>query len=120
MINDYIMAFLVGGAICVIAQIIINKTNFTPARILVTFVTIGVILGALNIYDVVVDIGKAGATVPLPGFGFNLAKSTIKEVNEKGFIGIFTGGIKGSAGGITAAIVFGYLMAVIFNPKTKE
>ena len=66
------------------------------------------------------DIGKAGATVPLPGFGFNLAKSTIKEGNEKGFIGIFTGGMKGSAGGITAAIVFGYLMAVIFNPKTKE
>ncbi|AVP56125.1 stage V sporulation protein AE [Clostridium tetani] len=118
--NDYIMAFLVGGAICVVAQIIINKTKFTPARILVTFVTVGVILGALNIYDVVVKVGKAGATVPLPGFGFNLAKSTIKEVDQKGFIGIFTGGVTGSAGGITAAIVFGYLMAVIFNAKTKE
>ncbi|AAO36725.1 stage V sporulation protein AE [Clostridium tetani] len=120
MMNDYIMAFLVGGAICVVAQIIINKTKFTPARILVTFVTVGVILGALNIYDVVVKVGKAGATVPLPGFGFNLAKSTIKEVDQKGFIGIFTGGVTGSAGGITAAIVFGYLMAVIFNAKTKE
>ncbi|KHO33709.1 stage V sporulation protein AE [Clostridium tetani] len=118
--NDYIMAFLVGGAICVVAQIIINKSKFTPARILVTFVTVGVILGALNIYDVVVKVGKAGATVPLPGFGFNLAKSTIKEVDQKGFIGIFTGGVTGSAGGITAAIVFGYLMAVIFNSKTKE
>ncbi|CDI50427.1 stage V sporulation protein AE [Clostridium tetani] len=120
MMNDYIMAFLVGGAICVVAQIIINKSKFTPARILVTFVTVGVILGALNIYDVVVKVGKAGATVPLPGFGFNLAKSTIKEVDQKGFIGIFTGGVTGSAGGITAAIVFGYLMAVIFNSKTKE
>jgi len=118
--KDYLIAFIVGGIICVIAQILMDKTKLTPARILVSFVTIGVILGALNIYDIVVQIGKAGATVPLPGFGYSLAKSTIKEVKENGIIGAFTGGIKGAAGGITAAIFFGYVMALLFNPKTKE
>lgn len=117
---SYIMAFVVGGIICVIAQILMDKTALTPARILVSFVTLGVFLGALNIYDAVVKIGMAGATVPLPGFGYALAKATIKEVDEKGLLGAFTGGIKGTAGGITAAIVFGYLMALLFNPKTKE
>lgn len=117
---DYISAFVVGGIICVIAQILMDTTKLTPARILVSFVTIGVILGALNVYDVVVKYGKAGATVPLPGFGYSLAKATIKEVNEKGLIGAFTGGIKGAAGGITAAIIFGYIMALLFNPKTKK
>ncbi|MDF2882271.1 MAG: stage sporulation protein [Clostridiaceae bacterium] len=118
--TDYIMAFIIGGIICVIAQILMDKTKFTPARVLVSFVTIGVFLGALNIYDVVVKYGKAGATVPLPGFGYTLAKATIKEVNSKGIMGAFTGGIKGTAGGITAAIIFGYLMAILFNPKTKK
>ncbi|WP_106064847.1 stage V sporulation protein AE [Clostridium liquoris] len=118
--NDYVSAFIVGGLICVIAQILIDKTKFTPARILVSFVTLGVILGALNIYDVVIRFGKAGATIPLPGFGYTLAKSTIKEVNEKGLIGAFTGGIKGAAGGITAAIFFGYVAALLFDPKTKK
>ena len=118
--NSYIMAFVIGGAICVIAQILMDKTKLTPARILVTFVTLGVILGALNVYDLVVQFGKAGATVPLPGFGYALAKSTIKEVKENGLIGAFTGGIKGTAAGITAAIFFGYIMALIFNPKTKK
>lgn len=117
---DYISAFVVGGIICVIAQILMDTTKLTPARILVSFVTIGVILGALNIYDIVVKYGKAGATVPLPGFGYSLAKATIKEVNEKGLIGAFTGGIIGSSGGITAAIIFGYIMALLFNPKTKK
>lgn len=117
---DYIRAFLVGGVICVIGQILMDKTKLTPARILVSFVTIGVFLGALNIYEPLVKYGKAGATVPLPGFGYSLAKATIKEVHEKGIIGAFTGGIKGTAGGITGAIVFGYIMALIFNPKTKE
>jgi stage V sporulation protein AE len=120
MINDYLSSFIVGGSICVIAQILMDKTKFTPARILVAFVTIGVILGGLNIYDFLVEYGKAGATVPLPGFGYNLAKSTIREVNEKGLLGAFTGGIKGSAGGISAAIIFGYIMALVFNPKTKQ
>lgn len=115
----YINSFIVGGIICVIGQILMDKTKLTPGRILVVFVTIGTILGALNIYDKVVDIGGAGATVPLPGFGYTLAKATIKEVKENGLLGVFTGGIKGTAGGITAAIFFGYLMAMIFNPKTK-
>lgn len=117
---DYVNAFVVGGIICVIAQVLMDTTKLTPARILVSFVTIGVILGALNIYDGVVKYGKAGATVPLPGFGYALAKAAIKEVNEKGLIGAFTGGIKGAAGGISAAIIFGYIMALLFNPKTKK
>lgn len=117
---DYVYAFIIGGIFCVIAQILIDKTKLTPARILVSYVTIGVILGALNIYEPIAKLGKAGATVPLPGFGYALAKGVIKEVNEVGFLGAFTGGIKGTAGGITAAIIFGYLMAVLFNPKTKE
>lgn len=114
------MAFIVGGLICVVAQILMDKTKLTPARILVSFVTLGVILGAFNIYDYVVKIGGAGATVPLPGFGYSLAKATIKEVHKSGLLGAFTGGIKGTAGGITGAIIFGYIMAVLFNPKTKE
>ncbi|QGU95007.1 stage V sporulation protein AE [Clostridium bovifaecis] len=117
--NDYIMAFLVGGIICVIAQILMDKTKLTPGRILVVFVTSGVILGALKIYDPLIKYGKAGASIPLPGFGYNLAKSVMKEVDEKGFLGAFTGGIKGTAAGISAAILFGYLMALIFNPKSK-
>jgi stage V sporulation protein AE len=117
--NEYIMSFLVGGAICVVGQILLDKTKLTPARILVSFLTAGVILGALNIYDVVKKYGYAGASIPLPGFGASLAKSVMKEVDEFGLIGAFTGGIKGTAGGITAAIFFGYIMALIFNPKTK-
>ncbi|GLC28653.1 stage V sporulation protein AE [Clostridium omnivorum] len=117
---DYLRAFVVGGLICVIAQILIDKTKLTPARILVSFVTLGVLLGALNIYDWLIKIGKAGATVPLPGFGYALAKGVMKEVDNVGLVGAFTGGIKGTAGGITAAIIFGYIMALLFNPKTKE
>ena len=117
---DYIRAFITGGIICVIGQILMDKTKLTPARILVIFVTAGVILGAFGIYDKIVDIGGAGATVPLPGFGNSLAKGAIKAVKEEGLIGAFTGGITGTAAGITAAIFFGYLMAVIFNPKTKS
>lgn len=117
---DYIRAFIIGGGICVIGQILMDKTKLTPGRILVSFVTIGVFLGALNIYDVLIKYGESGASIPLPGFGYALAKSTIKEINKSGLIGAFTGGIKGTAGGITAAIVFGYIMSLIFNPKTKE
>lgn len=117
---DYVWAFVIGGLICVIGQVLMDKTALTPARILVCFVTVGVILGALNIYDILVKVGKAGATVPLPGFGYALAKATIKEVDEKGILGAFTGGIKGTAGGIAGVILFGYIMALIFNPKTKE
>ncbi|WP_029169278.1 stage V sporulation protein AE [Clostridium cellulovorans] len=117
---NYVSAFIFGGIWCVIAQILMDKTKLTPARILVSFVVIGAILGAFNLYDYAVEVGKAGATVPLPGFGYALSKAAIKEVDEIGLLGAFTGGIKGTAGGITAAIVFGYLMAILFNPKTKE
>lgn len=117
---EYLYAFVVGGIICVIAQVLIDKTKLTPARILVSFVTLGVILGALGVYEPIVKLGKAGATVPLPGFGYALAKGVMQEVDKKGLLGAFTGGIMGTAGGITAAIIFGYLMALLFNPKTKE
>ena len=117
--GSYIGAFIVGGIICVIAQMLIDKTTLTPAKILVTFITIGTIFGALGIYEKIVQIGGAGATVPLPGFGYSLSKAVKKEVIENGILGAFTGGIKGAAGGIAAAIFFGYIMAIIFNPKPK-
>lgn len=117
---DYVSAFIVGGLICVIAQILMDTTKLTPARILVIFVTIGAILGGFGLYDKLIEIGGAGATIPLPSFGNGLAKAAIKGVKEDGLIGAFTGGITGAAGGITASIFFGYLMALIFNPKTKQ
>ena len=117
--NNYIMAFIVGGIICVIGQILMDTTKLTPARILVVFVTGGVILEAIGIYEFIIKYGKAGGSIPLPGFGYTLAKSVMKEVDEIGILGAFTGGIKGTAGGITAAIFFGYMMAMLFNPKSK-
>lgn len=120
MLMDYVRAFLVGGAICVIGQILIDKTQLTSGRILVIFVTSGVILTALGIYEPIVKAGKAGATIPLPGFGYSLAKGVMKEVAEKGLIGAFTGGVKGTAGGISAAVAFGYIISLIFSPKTKN
>ena len=117
---DYLWSFIVGGLICVVAQILMDTTKLTPARILVIFVVLGAVLGAFGLYDKLIDIGRAGATVPLPSFGNSLAKAAIKGVKEKGLLGAFIGGIEGGAGGITAAIFFGYLMACIFNPKTKE
>lgn len=117
--GDYIAAFIVGGIICVIGQILMDTTKLTPGRILVIFVTSGVVLQAFNIYEKIIKIGKAGASVPLPGFGYSLAKGVIEEVQKEGFVGIFTGGIKATAGGITGAIIFGYMMALLFNPKTK-
>ncbi|MCK9267413.1 MAG: stage V sporulation protein AE [Alkaliphilus sp.] len=115
----YLKAFIVGGIICIIGQIIINKTKLTPAHVLVLFVTSGVVLTAIGIYEPIVKFGGAGATVPIPGFGYVLAKGAIKGVREDGILGAFTGGISSTAGGVTAAIVFGYLMALLFNPKTK-
>jgi stage V sporulation protein AE len=120
MLMDYVWAFIVGGAICVVGQILIDKTKLTSARILVIFVTAGVILTALGLYEPLVKVGKAGATIPLPGFGYSLAKGVMKEVTEKGLIGVFTGGVKGTAGGITAAVAFGYIISLIFSPKTKK
>lgn len=116
---DYLYAFLVGGIICVIAQILMDTTKLTSGRILVIYVTAGAILSALGIYQKIVDIGGAGATIPLTGFGHSLAQGAIKAVKQDGFLGAFTGGLTAAAGGIGAAIIFGYLIAVIFNPKTK-
>ena len=117
---EYLRAFVVGGLICVIGQILIDKTRLTPARILVCFVTLGVILTAIGIYEPIVKCGGAGATVPLPGFGYALAKGVMKAVDEMGALGAFIGGVRATAGGITAAVVFGYLAAVLFNPKMKR
>jgi len=113
-------AFLVGGAICVIGQILIDKTKLTPARILVMFVTAGAILGGLGIYQYLVDFAGAGATVPLTGFGNLLAKGAIKKVETDGLIGALTGGTAAAAGGITAAIFFGYIASLISKPKMKK
>lgn len=113
-------AFLVGGSICVIGQILIDKTKLTPARILVMYVTLGAVLGGLGIYQYLVDFAGAGATVPLTGFGNLLAKGAIKKVQIDGLIGAFTGGTAAAAGGITAAIFFGYLASLISKPKMKK
>ena len=112
--------FVVGGIICVIGQILIDKTKLTPARILVIFVTIGCILGGLGIYKYLVDFAGAGATVPLTGFGYNLAKGAIEGVKETGLVGAFTSGVKAAAGGIAAAVFFGYLASLISKPKMKK
>ena len=112
--------FVTGGIICVIGQILIDKTKLTPARILVTFVTVGVILGACGIYKYVIDFAGCGATVPLTGFGANLAKGTIEAVKNNGLLGAFTGGVMASAGGIAAAVFFGYIASLIAKPKIKK
>ena len=112
--------FITGGLICIIGQILIDKTKLTPARILVAFVTTGAILGGLGLYKYLVDFAGAGATVPLTGFGYNLAKGAIEEVEKCGLLGAFTGGVKASAGGITAAIFFGYIASLVSKPKMKK
>lgn len=117
---DYLKAFVVGGLICVIGQILIDRTKLTPARILVTFVVAGVALQLIGVYQPLVDFAGAGATVPLTGFGYNLCKGVEKAVSEDGFLGIFTGGLTAAAGGIAAAIVFGFLVSVIFRSKPKK
>lgn len=117
---DYINAFWVGGLICVAAKILIDKTNMTPARILVLYVVIGTILGGIGIYDKLVDFAGAGASVPLVGFGNVLAKGVMKAVDANGLIGVITGGTAAAAGGIAAAIFFGFLVALIFDPKAKK
>ena len=113
-------AFIVGGIICVIGQILIDKTKLTPARILVFFVTIGSILGGLGVYKHLVDFAGCGATVPLTGFGNLLSKGTISEIKKFGLLGCFTGGIKAASGGIAAAIFFGYIASLISKPKIKK
>lgn len=117
---DYLKAFLVGGIICIIGQTLIDKTKLTPARILVSFVVIGVILGGIGIYEPLTEFAGAGATVPLTGFGNTLAKGVREAVDEKGFLGIFVGGLKASAGGITAAVLSGLIVSLIFKAKDKS
>jgi len=117
---EYLKAFIVGGLICIIGQILVDKTKLTMPKILVSFVVIGCILSAVGIYQRLIDFGGAGATVPLPGFGHLLARGVIKEVDEVGFMGIFTGAFKAMAGGVTAAVVFSYIASLIFNPKTPK
>lgn len=117
---DYLKAFVIGGILCVIGQILIDKTKLTPARILVSYVVAGVLLTAVGLYEPLVEYAGAGATVPLTGFGYSLAKGVKEAVTKDGFIGIFTGGFKATAGGIAAAIVFGLIMSLIFRPKDKS
>ena len=117
---DYIKAFLVGGALCLIGQILIDKTKLTPARILVSYVVIGVLLSAVGIYEPLVEFAGAGATAPLTGFGHVLAKGVKEAVQEKGFLGVLTGGLKAAAGGVTVAIFCGLLASLIFKDKDKS
>lgn len=117
---DYLKAFLIGGAICVVGQILIDRTKLTPARILVCYVVLGVILGGTGIYEKLVDFAGAGATVPLTGFGNTLARGVREAVQEQGVLGALTGGLKAAAGGITAAVFFGFLAALVCNPKDKS
>ena len=113
-------SFIVGGLICVVGQILIDKTKLTPARILVAYVTLGAMLGGLGIYQYLIDFAGAGATVPLTGFGNALSKGAINAVHEKGILGAFTGGITATAGGIAAAVFFGYIATLISKPKIKK
>ena len=115
----YLRAFLCGGTLCLIGQVLIDRTKLTPARILVVYVVSGVVLGGLGIYEHIVDFGGAGATVPLTGFGYLLAKGVKKVVAENGLLGAFTGGVTAAAGGIAAAIFFGCVVALLCKPKPK-
>lgn len=117
---EYVWAFVVGGAICVVGQLLIDYTKLTPARILVLFVTLGVVLGGLGLYEPLVEFAGAGATVPLTGFGYNMAKGTLEAIRENGFLGVFTGGLTAGAAGIAAAVFFGYLAAIFSKPGDKS
>ena len=120
MFLQYLYVFLVGGFICMLGQILIIKTQMTTARILVTFVTLGVVLEAIGVYDYIFDFAKAGISVPIVGFGASLAKGAISAVRSRGVLGVFTGGLEATAGGIAAAIIFAFIFALIFKPKTKK
>ena len=116
----YLAVFVTGGALCVIAQILVDKTKLTPARILVIYVVAGVILGGLGIYQPIVDFAGAGATIPLTGFGFAISKGIREAVDQQGLLGSLTGALKATAGGISAALIFGYLACLIFKGKSKD
>lgn len=117
---EYLRAFLCGGVLCVIGQLLIDKTKLTPARILVAYVTLGVVLGGVGLYEPIADWGGAGATVPLTGFGYLLSKGVKQAVAEQGLLGVLTGGITAAAGGITAAVFFGFLVSLLFKAKPKQ
>ena len=117
---EYLKAFIIGGLFCFIGQVLIDKTRLTPARILVGYVVAGVILGAIGAYKPIAEFAGAGASVPLTGFGYTLAKGVKEAIQEDGFLGILTGGLKATAGGITAAVVAGLLMSVIFRARDKS
>lgn len=117
---EYCRAFLVGGLLCTIAQVLIDRTKLTPARILVGYVVSGVVLGALGLYQPIIDFAGAGATVPLTGFGYNIAKGVREAVIRDGLLGILTGGFSAAAGGLTAALVFGLSAALVFREKAKN
>lgn len=117
---DYVWAFLVGGLLCVIAQLLIDKTNMTPARILVLYVCSGVVLTAVGLYEPLVDFAGSGATVPLTGFGYAIAKGVERAIDKDGAIGILTGGLTATAGGITVAICLGLIMSLLFSSKPKD
>jgi stage V sporulation protein AE len=117
---EYVWAFVIGGAICVVGQILIDFTKMTPARILVLFVTLGVFLTGLGWYEPLVKLAGAGATVPLTGFGYLMAKGTLEAVKENGLVGVFSGGVAASAAGIAAAVFFGYLAALFSKPGDKS
>ncbi len=119
MILDYIKAFAVGGALCVIGQILIDKTSLTPAKILTSYVVIGVFLGAVGVYQPLAEWAGAGATVPLTGFGNLLAQGIRKAIGEKGAMGIMTGGLTAAAAGVCAAVFFAYIIALIFKPRER-
>ncbi len=117
---EYVKCFIVGGLICVVGQIILDRTKFTTGQIMVLFLVAGVFLTAIGVYKPIVEFAGAGATVPISGFGYSLAKGAIEEVGGNGLMGAFAGGIRNTAAGITAAIVFGYLAALVANPKSKS
>ena len=117
---DYLKAFALGGALCALGQILIDRTRMTPARILVAYVVAGVVLGGAGVYEYLVDWGGAGATVPLTGFGYNLAKGVREAVDVQGLRGALTGGLKAAAGGVTAAVFFSTLAAMVFRPRDKS
>lgn len=117
---EYLKSFIIGGLICVVGQILIDKTKLTPARILVLFVTLGVALTAIGLYEPLVEFAGAGATVPLTGFGYTMAKGTLEFVKKDGLMGVLTGGISAGAAGIAAAVFFGYLAALVSKPGDKS
>jgi stage V sporulation protein AE len=118
-IIQYINAFVAGGLICAAGQVLIDKTKLTPARILVLFVSLGVVLTGLGVYEKIVEVGGAGATIPLTGFGYNLAKGAFRDVDKYGLLGAFTGGIRATAAGIAAAVFFSFLAALAVKPRAK-